>query len=448
MIPVATAGAHVWDILGPVTVVRAFGLALGLAFGPLACVQPLNIEGRACPCATDRGFDCCSVTGLCVPADQAGAPGCRPRGDAATVTGDAPVAMVDAPAVEDAPTAVDANPGADLPPDVAADRSADTVDVPAVCPAGAGRARAVFFSTPEFTGQKREQPAQGLSFDWGENAPATGIGRDNWSALIRGQLQPEVSADYTFRVRADQGVDFWLAGQAQLALAYLPVGGRPVEFTLPLLEGRKYELVMQYAHKTGPAYLDVSWQRPGQPLTAIPACALYPDSLFSAACPDGDQPCRLNEPPPCPSLEGLGMQVQLFAAEDFTRPLFSDASVPIHLNWGILISEEPAVINTRAIRFQGKVRFPRPETHTFYLLADPAADIALTVDGHHRKLPADGSGVARELALDVPPSGKTEYPITLEYVMRVPPEQSFISLRWKSDSMMKRETSLCYLYNP
>jgi hypothetical protein len=48
----------------------------------------------------------------------------------------------------------------------------------------------------------------------------------------------------------------------------------------------------------------------------------------------------------------------------------------------------------------------------------------------------------------VPPAGKTDYPITLDYVMRVPPAQSFISLRWKSDSMMKRETSLCFLYNP
>lgn len=346
------------------------------------------------------------ASGRCVPAEQSTAPGCRARADAA-------------------------------------------VDVPVACPVGAGKARVVFFNEPDFTGQKLERPATGLSFDWGDGPPGTGIGRDNWSAIIRGQLQPELSGDYTFRMRADQGVGFWLAGQPQISLQYRPVGGHPVEFTAALLGGRRYELVIHYNHETGPAYLDVTWQRPGEPRVAIPACALYPDSLYNIACPDGDQPCRLDDGPTCPSYEGLGLEGQFFEAEDFTRPLHREASLGFGLDWGILVSEIPSLINTRAIRFKGKIRLPRPERHTFYVLADPTADTALTIDGHSRQLAADRSGVIRELTLDVPPTaGKTEYPITLDYVMRVPPEQSFISLGWKSDSMPKRETSLCYLYNP
>jgi hypothetical protein len=347
--------------------------------------------------------------------------------------------VVDAPVVIDRPADLAEERGLEVGPDI--------VEVPPACPPDAGQARVMYFNSFDFTEPKLERPAAELRFDWGDGSPGGGIGSDNWSAIIRGQVQAGVTGDYTFRVRGDQGVWFWLGGQPELSLHYRPLAGRPVEFTVGLLGGRKYELVVHYAHRAGPAFLDVRWQPPGQSLQAIPACALYPDSLYNISCISGDQPCRV-EAPPCPDYDGLGVEGQFFATESFTEPIHREQSLAFGLNWKILISETPDLIRTRSIRFQGKIRLPRAGAYSFYLAADPTADTLLTVDGHSRQLKADGSGVIRELKLDVPRRETMEYPITIDYVMRVPPDQSFIGLYWKSDAMTKQEIPLCFLYNP
>jgi hypothetical protein len=439
-----------------VRVFRGFA-SLWLALGAIACVQPVGVEGRPCPCATALGFACCESNQVCVASDKASAPSCRQGPGAATDGG----VVIDAPGV-DAPADLADQRGPEIGVDVADMRDvadvadvADVVDVPEVaevppapCPEGAGRVRVRYFNSFDFTEPKLERPATELNFDWGGGSPGAGVGRENWSAIIRGQVQPQVTGDHTFRVRSDQGVWFWLAGQPELSLHHRPVAGRPVEFTVELLAGRKYELVIHYVHDTGPAFLDVRWQPPGQPLQPIPACALYPDSLYNAFCISGDEPCRLNDVPTCPAYDGLGVEGEFFATENFGDPIHREQSLTFGLNWKFLVSEMPDLIRTRSIRFQGKVRLPRPGAYSFYLVADPTADTQVTVDGHTRQLKADGSGVIRELRVDVPRRETMEYRITIDYVMRVPPDQSLLGLYWKSDAMAKQEIPLCFLYNP
>ena len=118
-----------------------------------------------------------------------------------------------------------------------------------------------------------------------KGAPDPAIERDSWSALVSGQIQPEVSDTYTFFLHADDGFNLWLDGQPVLEFWQRRAGGRPVAFSRPLQAGRRYDFVIEYFDDLGGAFLDLTWKRPGTARAAIPQCALFEPPLRPARCP-------------------------------------------------------------------------------------------------------------------------------------------------------------------
>jgi hypothetical protein len=447
---------------------RAWLLAAALLMG--ACVNSAGIEGRRCPCATEQGFACCRATDRCVTLAESVQPACRlvtvdagpspepgtPPPDGSPPPDAPPADTVTAPPPDAPPgdtvTAPPPDaPGADMvPPDVR-----DASDVPGAtdgpviaCPENAGFVRAVYFDEPQFTGTKVIRREQGLAFDWPSGSPAPGIASTTWSALFTGQFLPDATDDYTFHVRADAGFVVWLAGEPVIYLDKAPAGGTAASFTRRLLAGRKYDFVIQYRHEAGPARLDVTWQRPGGSRVALPACAFNDVSELSSSCTIRDAPCTYPYSLDCPAVEGVGLQGIFFSDPGFRDRLHVDPASAIWLNWGFLLSETPALINTQSIRLQGKIRLARPENYIFFLTADPAADASVTIDGRTRAVAPDGAGIIREVQLNVPYTGRTELPIQIDYVMRVPPEKQWLNLDWRAETISQRGISLCFLDSP
>jgi hypothetical protein len=427
--------------------------AVAAALLALGCVRTAVIEGLPCPCATDQGFACCPATSLCVPEAEATAPACRAPGDGArpadtrltdASTTDAP--PPDAPP-PDAPPA-DATPPPDAPPADATSSDTPPPDVPTACPTdAAGVVSAVYFDEREFMSRRLSRTEPGLTFAWPTGSPDPMVAATTWSALFRGQIQADVTDDYTFFVRADNPFNLWLAGEPSLYVAEAPAGPLTVAFTRRLLEGRRYDYSLEYQHLTGPGHLEVTWQRPGGPRTPLPACALLASTGLSASCTDADTPCEYPFPLDCPAFEGLGVTASFFARPDFTSPLHVEPSSTIRPDWKGLLSEIPAVVDTQSVRLEGKVRLARAESYSFFLLADPAADVLLVVDGREQRLVADGAGIIREIRLDVPFTGSTEYPLRIDYVLRVPPDRMLLKLDWRGETVSKRDVGLCFLYN-
>src|SRR6266540_3586776 len=72
---------------------------------------------------------------------------------------------------------------------------------------------ATYFNNVDFTGRTYQRIDAGVKFDWsGLLSPAPGIGGTTFSIRWTGLLKPQRSEIYTFNLRNNDGVRFWLDG--------------------------------------------------------------------------------------------------------------------------------------------------------------------------------------------------------------------------------------------
>jgi hypothetical protein len=72
---------------------------------------------------------------------------------------------------------------------------------------------AEYFDTPDLTGAPLTRIDRAVNFNWGQNAPLTGIAPGTYSVRWSGQVLAFVSGTYTFYTTADDGVRLWVNGQ-------------------------------------------------------------------------------------------------------------------------------------------------------------------------------------------------------------------------------------------
>src|SRR5688572_17389059 len=72
---------------------------------------------------------------------------------------------------------------------------------------------AQYFDNKDFTALKLTRTDATVNFNWGNNAPAAGVGMETFSVRWSGQLIPTVDGNYTFSTTTDDGVRLWVNNQ-------------------------------------------------------------------------------------------------------------------------------------------------------------------------------------------------------------------------------------------
>lgn len=132
---------------------------------------------------------------------------------------------------------------------------------------------AQYFHNSDFTGLA-ESRSEAIAHNWGTNSPAHGVDADSFSVRWTGQIEPQFSETYTFRLVADEGVRVWIDGQLVID-DWSPHLRRTSSGTIALQAGQRSDIRIDYFDLTGPAQIEVSWSSPSRPLQLIPLDRLY-----------------------------------------------------------------------------------------------------------------------------------------------------------------------------
>lgn len=101
-----------------------------------------------------------------------------------------------------------------------------------------------------------------VDHDWGNGAPVTGIGADNFAARFTGTFVAPAAGTYTFRVRADDGVRLWVSG-VLLVDKWIDQGPTNYDASVTLTAGQSFDVKIEYYENSGGAVMQFLWQRPG-----------------------------------------------------------------------------------------------------------------------------------------------------------------------------------------
>ncbi len=141
--------------------------------------------------------------------------------------------------------------------------------------------RGQYFEGKAFERPKTARVDPVVDFNWGESAPAPGVGSDNFSVRWTGYVVPPRDDAYTFHVVADDGVRLWLDGK-KLVDAWQEQ--MPTEYSarVRLRAGRPYPLKLEYYEATGNAVIRLLWSSAHERKQPIPPTALRPERLPSS----------------------------------------------------------------------------------------------------------------------------------------------------------------------
>lgn len=135
---------------------------------------------------------------------------------------------------------------------------------------------AQYFNNPNFSALAYTQTDFTINFDWGEGSPDELIDPNSFSARYTGQVQADVSGQYTFFTASDEGARLWV-GNDLLVDDWAVPGFSESSGRINLVSG-KHDIRLDYYESSGPANLKLSWSYPGRAKHVIPSSNLYPKS--------------------------------------------------------------------------------------------------------------------------------------------------------------------------
>jgi len=150
-----------------------------------------------------------------------------------------------------------------------------------------GGLKGQYFDNMDFTAQKAAMFNGTVNFDWGLAAPTNTMAADTYSVRWTGQVLAPESGAFRFSTRTSDGVRLWVNNTLVIndwndQATNLWNDSTPVE----LIAGQKYNLKMEYYHKTGFATAKLFWYIPSrQAATIIPGELLFPASGVSLTMP-------------------------------------------------------------------------------------------------------------------------------------------------------------------
>lgn len=99
----------------------------------------------------------------------------------------------------------------------------------------------------------------GIDFDWHGDLPVEGITVHAFSARWTGKIRPDVSGDYLFAVRSDDGSRVFVGGK-RIIDDWSDHSARTRSEIVSLLAGKTYDLRVEYYNNTGLASIEFAWE--------------------------------------------------------------------------------------------------------------------------------------------------------------------------------------------
>ncbi|MFT3664257.1 PA14 domain-containing protein [Piscinibacter sp.] len=159
-------------------------------------------------------------------------------------------------------------------------------DEPAAVPAagtGAGL-RAEYFNNITVTGTPALTRTEAIDFNWGNGAPGTGVGADNFSVRWSGKLIVPANGTYRFQTESDDGVRVTVNG---VRLVDNWTDHSPTVNTsagINLTAGTQVDIVAEYYERGGGAVMRLRWLTPGDTaFVAVPAKQLLAPAVVTGS---------------------------------------------------------------------------------------------------------------------------------------------------------------------
>ena len=199
-----------------------------------------------------------------------------------------------------------------------------------------------------------------VDFDWSYGSPAAGVGDDHFAVRWTGQVQAQVTENYRFFVRADDGVRLWINRRLLIDEFKDEPATEYESVDVPLVAGQKYDIVLDYYENTGQAVCQLKWSSPSTPKRIVPRSQLYSsgNTMWGAG-------------------NAIGLLAQYFNSADlssqvspFNVPTLSRVDPNVNFDWA---NESPDVSLNNDLfsaRWIGEVQAEYDETYTFYVTAD------------------------------------------------------------------------------
>ncbi len=125
-----------------------------------------------------------------------------------------------------------------------------------------------------FTGSTMAQIDGPVDYNWGNGAPASGIGADNFSVRWTGYVQAPSTGSYSFRTVSDDGVRLTVGG-ALLINNWTDHGAATdTSAAVNLVAGQYYPVTLEFYERGGGAVISLQWQPPAAAFAAIPLANL------------------------------------------------------------------------------------------------------------------------------------------------------------------------------
>jgi len=177
--------------------------------------------------------------------------------------------------------------------------------------------------------------------------------------------------------------------------------------SIPLIAGRRYDLVMEYYDNGGGAFARLLWSSPSTPKAVVPA-----DHLF--------QPTN-------------GVIGDYFAGITLTGPAHTRTDRSVNFNWGNGFGDPNVGAELFSVRWTGRVTPPFSETYRFYANTDDGVRLWVNnvklVDNWIDQGPTEASGTITLTA-------GVRYDIRMEYYEKV--GSALVQLLWSSPSLPKQ----------
>ncbi|HEY2951718.1 MAG TPA: PA14 domain-containing protein, partial [Verrucomicrobiae bacterium] len=125
-----------------------------------------------------------------------------------------------------------------------------------------------------FAGTKLTRIDSTVNFHWGGAAPDPSMGPDQFSVRWTGQVQPRLTAPYTFYTVSDDGVRLWV-NNLLLIDNWTDHGDTENSGSISLVAGARYDIRMEMYENGGGATATLAWSTPDLLKEIIPATQLY-----------------------------------------------------------------------------------------------------------------------------------------------------------------------------
>ncbi len=131
-----------------------------------------------------------------------------------------------------------------------------------------------YFDNINFTNRFINRIDATVNFDWGPNAPATGMGPQTFSVRWSGRIEPRFSEQFTFHTLSDDGIRLWVNSQLIID-RWQDQPPTTHSGSIFLQAGVLYDIRIEYYQNLGWSAMQLRWESPSQPMEIVPMSQLY-----------------------------------------------------------------------------------------------------------------------------------------------------------------------------